>query len=161
MADLEDPDELARWGIVNDGVMGGRSSSTTDVTDSVLRVMGEIVTDGGGFSSVRLRLDEPPGEVTTLRLRIRTDGRAYELTAADAAPGRDRRVLFLSPIPAVGAGDWEEVSVDLGQLEASIFGRTVTVEPFDPTSAIEVGMILADGQDGRFEVELDWIDACP
>ncbi|MGI9614891.1 MAG: CIA30 family protein, partial [Acidimicrobiales bacterium] len=54
VADLEQPEELVRWQLVNDGVMGGRSIAQTDVADSVLTVTGEIVTDGGGFSSVRL-----------------------------------------------------------------------------------------------------------
>jgi hypothetical protein len=161
VADLDDPAELQRWRIVNDGVMGGRSSAQADVGDSVVSLDGEIVTDGGGFSSIRLSLDEPLGEVRQLVLRIRTDGRAYELTMADTVPGRDRRVSHQAPIPAEGGSGWEEVVVDLADLEASIFGRPVAVEPFDPTAAVEVGIILADGADGPFRFELDWIRACP
>jgi len=110
LADLEDADELARWRVVNDGVMGGRSSADADVVDSVLILAGDIVTDGGGFSSVRLVLDEPLGVVTGLLLRVRTDGRSYELTVADAAPGRDPRISHQGPIPAIGDGEWEEVA---------------------------------------------------
>ncbi|MEM9131133.1 MAG: CIA30 family protein [Actinomycetota bacterium] len=160
VADVEDPAELARWRIVNDGVMGGRSSAEATVADSVLTLFGQIVTDGGGFSSVRLDLDEPLGEVTSLVFRVRTDGRPYEVTLADAAPDRDRRVSFQAPIEAVGDGAWEEVTVELGGLQASVFGQSVAVAPFEPTAAVEVGVILADGTDGPFRFELDWIRAC-
>lgn len=160
IADLDDEAELLRWQIVNDGVMGGRSSAEAMVADSVVAFAGEIVTDGGGFSSIRLALDEPLGEVSRLSLRVRTDGRSYELTVADAAPGRDRRVSHQAVIPATGTGAWEEVVVEFEDLEASIFGRPVTVDPFEPTAAIEIGIILADGTDGPFRLELDWISAC-
>ena len=161
VADLEDGDELRRWQIVNDGVMGGRSSAEATVDDSVLTLAGESVTDGGGFSSVRLALDEPLDGATRLLLRLRTDGRAYELTLADAAPGRDRRVSHQGSIPAIGGLGWEEVAVDLDDLDASVFGRPVEVDPFEPSAAVEVGVILADGRDGPFRLELDWIRACP
>jgi len=161
IADLEREDELRRWRVVNDGVMGGRSSADTEIERSVLTVEGEIVTDGGGFSSIRLHLDEPIGDATSLRFRIRTDGRQYELTASDAADGRDPRISHQGPIPANGGDDWEEIEVDLATLESSIFGQSVSTDPFDPTTAVEVGIILADGADGPFRFELDWISVCP
>lgn len=161
VADLDDPDELARWRIVNDGVMGGRSSAEAVVADSVLTLTGEIVTDGGGFSSVRLDLAEPLGPITRLIVRLRTDGRPYELTMADVAAGRDRRVSHQSPIDGGTGDDWVEAVVEIDRLETSIFGRPVEVEPFEPEAAVEVGIILADGVDGPFRLELDWIRACP
>jgi hypothetical protein len=171
VADLEDPEELRRWQIVNDGVMGGRSTAEAEVVDSVLSMTGEIVTAGGGFSSIRLALDEPLGDATELIVRLRTDGRTYELTVSDAAPGRDRRVSHQGPIGAVGVQNeadpswddepWEDVAVDLTDLSATLFGRAVDVVPFQPDSAVEVGIILADGTDGPFRFQLDRIAACP
>ncbi|MGA0330705.1 MAG: CapA family protein, partial [Ilumatobacteraceae bacterium] len=32
--------------------------------------------------------------------------------------------------------------------------------PFDPQNATQIGIILSDGNDGPFRLELDWIDAC-
>lgn len=160
IADLESNDELQRWRVVNDGVMGGQSSGGIEVEASVLIIEGEIVTDGGGFSSIRLQLDEPLGDATSLRFRIRTDGRRYELTASDATQGQDRRISHQGPIPADGGDAWEEVEVDLATLKASIFGQAVDTDPFDPTTAVEIGIILADGIDGPFRFELDWISVC-
>ena len=161
VADLESDEELQRWRVVNDGVMGGQSSASIEIAQSILTIEGEIVTDGGGFSSVRLQLDEPLGDTATLRFRLRTDGRQYELTASDAAEGRDPRISHPGRIPAIGGDEWEEVEVDLAVLESSIFGQPVSTDSFDPATAVEIGVILADGTDGPFRFELDWISACP
>jgi hypothetical protein len=161
LADFADEEELRRWSVVNDGVMGGRSTATAEVADAILTIDGEIVTDGGGFSSVRLALTEPLTGSESLLLRLRTDGRPYELTLTDAAAGRNRRVSFQSAIQADGVGEWEEIEVSFATLSPSIFGQPVEVDPFAPEAAIEVGLILADGTDGPFRLQLDWIRACP
>ncbi len=161
---IEDFDDSAgqRWGIVNDGVMGGRSEGAAALIDGVLTFAGNIETDGGGFSSIRGLVEQDAlADAVRLVLRVRTDGRDYELLADDAVTGRDRRVTHYQPIPAVTAGEWADVEVPLFDMEARVFGRTVTDLPFDPALATVIGVILADGIDGPFLVEVDWIDACP
>ena len=160
---IEDFDDSAgqRWGIVNDGVMGGRSEGAAALIDGVLTFAGNIETDGGGFSSIRGLVEQDAlADAVRLVLRVRTDGRDYELLADDAVTGRDRRVTHYQPIPAVTAGEWADVEVPLFDMEARVFGRTVTDLPFDPALATVIGVILADGIDGPFLVEVDWIDAC-
>jgi len=147
------------WVIVNDGVMGGRSDAEGAVADGVLTWAGTIVTAGGGFSSIRGLVDGQLVDATELVVRIRTDGRPYELLATDALDGRGR-VTHYTPIDAVG-GDWAEVTVSLVDMEARVFGNPVTAEPFAPDAATQIGIILADGLDGPFAFEIDWIDACP
>ena len=155
MTDFDTP----TWVIVNDGVMGGRSEAEGAVADSVLTWAGTIVTAGGGFSSIRGLVDGQLVDATELVVRIRTDGRPYELLATDALDGRGR-VTHYTPIDAVG-GDWDEVTVSLVDMEARVFGNPVTAEPFAPDAATQIGVILADGLDGPFAFEIDWIDACP
>ena len=149
----------ASWFIVNDGVMGGRSSAAGVVDDAGLTWTGTIVTAGGGFSSIRGPVDGQLEGATSLTMRIRTDGRSYELLADDTTPGQGR-VTHYAPIDSTG-GDWEEVSVSLVGMEPRIFGSLTTAEPFAPDLASQIGVILADGVDGEFRFEIDWIDACP
>ena len=156
---IEDFDDSAgqRWGIVNDGVMGGRSDARGGIGDGALAWTGTIVTQGGGFSSIRGAVDGELAGAAELTMRIRTDGRAYELLADDAA---SNRVTHYNPIDATG-GEWEIVTVSLTGMEPRVFGNLVTAEPFDPDRATQIGVILADGIDGDFSFEIDWIDACP
>lgn len=148
--------EASAWFIVNDGVMGGRSDARGGIGESVLTWTGTIVTQGGGFSSIRGAVDGKLAGAAELTMRIRTDGRTYELLADDAA---SNRVTHYNPIDATG-GDWEIVTVPLSGMEPRIFGNLVTADSFDPDRATQIGVILADGLDGDFSFEIDWIDAC-
>ena len=155
LTDFEDP----TWIIVNDGVMGGRSQAQGVIENGVLTWTGTIVTTGGGFSSIRGPVNGEFAGATSLTLRIRNDGRRYELLVDDAFGAR-ARVTHYNPIETTG-GAWQEISVPLTEMEARVFGNPVMADPFAPELATQVGVILADGMDGEFQFEIDWIDACP
>lgn len=146
------------WVVVNDGVMGGRSQGLITTADNRLQFAGNIVTDGGGFSSVRRALDSGLEGSDRIQLRVRTDGREYEVLLTDIE-SQAYRVTYYAPIE-VEANDWQVVDVSFDDLEARIFGREVDAPPFQPENVTTVGIILADGTDGEFSLELDWISAC-
>ena len=153
--------ETDRWFVILDGVMGGRSDGELAFADSALAFTGVINTNGGGFSSFRLDLDEGAmAGVTQVMMRTRSDGRAYELTFQDSVARTGRLISHQVAIPATGPDDWATVTAQLSDLEASAFGNPIDTEAFDPDRATQLGVILADGIDGSFELELDWIDLC-
>ena len=152
------------WAVVNDGVMGGRSNGVIEIGDSTLRFTGSVVTAGGGFTSVRLRLDgDELLDTSRIEMRVRPDGRTYGLTMEDAAEARGRSVSHRADLGTGPIGDdgWAIAAVDYDQLVPSLFGQPVDAPAFDPASAREFGIIIADGTDGDFALEIDWIDACP
>lgn len=152
------------WGIVNDGVMGGRSNGTVKFVDSAMLFTGDVVTAGGGFTSVRLPLagDELTGS-ESLVLRVRADERTYGMTLADSAQAGRRAISHGADITTDGPTDtngWQIVDLSYAELQPSIFGQSLDAPPFDPDLAIEIGIIISDGVDGPFTLEVDWIDAC-
>ena len=157
-------DDTGAWFVVNDGVMGGRSDGGGFIDESVLRFEGNVVTAGGGFTSARLRLEgDELADSTRIEMRVRPDGRTYGLTLEDAAEWRGRLVSHRADLdigPVDGDG-WAIASVEYDQLVPSVFGIRVDAPPFDPTAAREFGIIIADGIDGDFALDIDWIDACP
>ena len=162
-------DAAERWRVVNDGVMGGLSFGSLSIDGGVLRFEGEINTDGGGFSLIEtstLRnggsLRDALTEAEFLRVRVRAeDGRAYELIAEDDVARSSRQIMHFAPIPISTTPGWEELDVSITDLSPRIFGRTVTAEPaFEAGQARSIGIILADGVDGAFVLEIDRIDAC-
>lgn len=153
------------WLIVNDGVMGGLSNGAVDITDSVMRFTGDVVTQGGGFTSVRLRLDGDELEGSNrVDLRVRADDRTYGLTFEDEARIGPRFVSYQADLILDDVGldvdGWQVVSLSYDQLRPSVFGQAVDAEPFTPEQAVEVGIIIADGVDGPFALDVDWVDAC-
>ena len=157
-------DDTGQWFVVNDGVMGGRSDGGGFIADSLLRFEGSVVTAGGGFTSARLGLEgDELVDSTRIEMRVRPDGRTYGLTLEDAAEFRGRLVSHRADfdIGPVDGDGWAIASVEYDQLVPSVFGLLVDAPPFDPATAREFGIIIADGIDGDFVLDIDWIDACP
>jgi hypothetical protein len=130
----------------------------------VLRFEGSVVTDGGGFTSARLRLDgDELVDSSRIEMRVRPDGRTYGVTLEDASEFRGRLVSHRADfeIGPVDDEGWALATVDYDELVTSVFGFLVDAPPFDPAAAREFGIIIADGIDGDFALDIDWIDACP
>ena len=157
-------DDSDGWFVVNDGVMGGRSDGGGFIEESVLRFEGTVVTDGGGFTSARRQLDgdELAGS-SRIEMRVRPDGRTYGVTLDDASQYQGRFVSHRADfeIGPVDEAGWATATVEYDQLVPSVFGFLVDAPAFDPAAAREFGIIIADGIDGDFALDIDWIDACP
>jgi len=158
LIDFETRAETNLWRAVNDGVMGGRSSGGPVFETDKLIFSGVINTNGGGFSSIRRPVQ--PGEMQSAKavtMRVKSDGRAYRLRFRTNVTYRGRRIAFQKPLPVAKAGEWQIVTVTLDNMRASLFGRTITGASFVPADIIETGFILADGQDGPFRFEVNWM----
>jgi hypothetical protein len=158
---FETSDEVRQWYAVNDGVMGGLSSGGPRFDDGIMIFEGVINTNGGGFSSLRSRVTGGSfADASGVKLRVKSDGRAYKLTLRTNVTWRGRRVSFQGPIPQTKPGEWGEVIVPFSSLGGTIFGRSVRGAKFDRAAVNELGIILADGQDGPFKLHVDWIQDC-
>lgn len=150
-----DQAEEAEWFVVNDGVMGGRSAGFVNVEEGTLRFTGTLVTRGGGFTSVRARhVVDLTGEAG-LELRVRGDGRQFEVEVDDGLRSNwgslSRRAPFVAP------AEWALVRVPFSALRNTVFGRTVNAPPIDLARIQGVGLYIADGRDGPFRLEVDFI----
>lgn len=158
---FEEAAQAQTWRAVNDGVMGGRSSGGPSFENGHMIFEGVINTNGGGFSSLRSPVEDGAlAQAAGLKLRVKSDGRAYKVTLRTNVAYRGRLVSFQAPIAGAEGGEWSDVIVPFSDLKASIFGRRVSGAKFDPAAIREMGIILADGQDGPFRLEVDWIKDC-
>lgn len=152
-----DRDTDLNWSVVNDGVMGGRSAGYIAIEAGTLRFTGTLVTQGGGFTSVRARRDSDLSDATGLELLVRGSGRQFEIEVDDGLVyfGRSvsRRTTFAS------SADWTLIRVPFSSLQSSIFGQRVNVAPINLSRIVGVGIYIADGQDGDFSLEVDHIRA--
>lgn len=147
----------ATWFVVNDGVMGGRSAGFVSVEGGTLQFTGTLVTRGGGFTSIRApRVVDLTG-YEGLELRVRGNGRAFEVEVGDglrAARGNvSRRASFMA------SEDWTVVRVPFSALRSTVFGQAVRAPAIDLSRIQSLGLYIADGRDGPFRLEVDFIRA--
>jgi len=80
LLDFSSPEVVRTFRVINDGVMGGMSTSRLSPASGTLVFEGEVsLENNGGFASFRgpVRF---PAESTALLLTVRGDGRRYKLT---------------------------------------------------------------------------------
>lgn len=143
-----------QWRVVNDNVMGGRSSGGFRIESGRLRFTGVIDTNGGGFASVR-SLPRPFAFSTYtegFQLRIQGDGRTYTFRAETSDA-----VSYWADFPAIET--WQVVDVPFGSFRPRYRGRWLPGPALDRSKIVSLGVIVADGQNGPFELTVDWI-AC-
>jgi NADH dehydrogenase [ubiquinone] 1 alpha subcomplex assembly factor 1 len=145
------------WQVVNDGVMGGRSSGFVQVADGALRFSGTLVTQGGGFTSVRAPVVLDLRGQLGLELRVRGNGRPFEVELNDGTRGYGRNVSRRGGFATTD--EWTVVRVPFATLRSSIFGNAVNAPPIDLGQIRSVGLYILDGRDGAFWLEVDYIRA--
>ena len=152
-----DPTEPA-WAVVTDGIMGGLSSGTAVVVDGQLQFSGMLsLANNGGFSSARARKDDfDLGQSRQIVLRVRGDGRDYQLRLATDAAIDGKPVSYAAPF-ATTAGQWQIIQIRLDTLSPLVRGRPVSGPAFDPANVREIGLLIADRREGPYHLAVDWI----
>jgi monofunctional biosynthetic peptidoglycan transglycosylase len=159
LIDFQTP-EQADWTIVNDGVMGGRSSSSLELTgEGTAAFSGTLsLENNGGFASTRALFENLDlSEYSGLRLRVKGDGRRYQVRIR--TDGYYDGVAYRSDF-STEPGEWTEVSLPFSSFQPTFRGRTLgNAPPLDPSSIRQIGFLLGDKIEGPFRLEIAWISA--
>lgn len=142
---------------MNDGVMGGRSAGFVAIESGTLQFTGTLVTQGGGFTSIRTRRDMDLSGMAGLEMRVRGSGRQFEIEVDDGQRAYGRNVSRRAPFPTTT--EWAVIRVPFGALRSTIFGQRVDAPPINLARTRGVGIFLADGKDGAFRLDVDYIRA--
>jgi hypothetical protein len=158
LLDFDDASEAASWRPVDDGVMGGVSSSGFDLAaDGIARFSGHVsLANNGGFASVRT----PPRDwdiagAAAFVLRVRGDGQTYKFTlrTGDGFDGVQYQARFAPP-----AGEWTDVRLPVAAFAPTFRGRVLPdAPPLDPSRVRALGLMISDRQAGPFELLVDRI----
>jgi hypothetical protein len=158
--DFNSPEELGCWEIVNDGIMGGVSESRITVSaESLMTFQGTVSREhNGGFASVRTypQTFELSG-YAGLRLLVRGDGKRYRvrLGTDDERGGVSCEYAFETK-----ARVWLTIDAPFGRFVPTFRDRTAADAPKLIADSIRrIGLMIADGQEGLFRLDIDWIDA--
>jgi hypothetical protein len=144
------------WQTVNDGVMGGISSSRMVEADGVLNFEGELsLENNGGFASVRRLVDADLSQVTGVRLEVRGDKRTYQFRLRQN--GRFDGVAWRAEFTTIA--EWQTMELSFDEFVPVFRGRRVPeAGQVVPASIRQIGFMLADKTPGPFKLEIRSIE---
>ena len=140
----------ADWWVVNDTVMGGRSSSSWQLSEGGVGVFQGSVSleNNGGFASVRGTTPEDAfGNHSHLKVEVKGDGRTYRLCV------RSRQVQSSVSYQQgfKTNGEWQTIIFPVSDLLPRWRGRQLDgLPPLLGKDITGVGFIIADKRSGPF-----------
>jgi len=153
--DFTDAEEILRWKVINDDVMGGISQSRIELSPVATAIFsGQLALENnGGFASMRRRADNYNLDgCTGVMLKVKGDGRTYQfrLKTDDQYVGVAYRSLF-----ATYARQWQTIILPFDSFSASFRGKPVPgASVLHPEQIRQIGFLLADKQPGSFCLEI-------
>ncbi len=157
----ENDSQDLEWRVVDDRVMGGRSQGKMVISDDgILKFSGNLsLENNGGFSSIRsgdVKLDFSAAEGVVLR--VKGDGRTYEVHFSTPARWKGRGITFAGLLPTE-EGQWTDVKIPFSEFEGDFRGQRLKDEAskFDPAAVRGITLELVDKKAGAFELQVDWI----
>lgn len=147
----------AQWITLDDDVMGGHSRSRVATREGGLHFIGTTsLEDNGGFASIRARGAFDFSAAGAMCLRVRGDGRVYQLRIATDARHRGSNVSWRGDVET-RAGEWSEVTVDFSDMQPTYRGTVLDGPALDLSKVEEIGLLIGDGRAGDFALEIAWI----
>jgi hypothetical protein len=147
--------EAVRWGrIVNDGVMGGVSQSSLRSDPDGMFFEGVVsLANNGGFASMRFPASFPL-QTHSLELVVRGESMRYKFILRTE---RAAQVVYESDFLA--APSWQSLRFKAEEFKSSFRGRLVQAPPLSFSDVSEVGILIADKQEGDFRLQIRTLTA--
>jgi len=144
------------WTIVDDVVMGGRSSGNFTLTSEGFGQFSGSVSleNNGGFSSVRHNFNRiDVQDFSSVKIKLKGDGKNYQFRIKENASD------YFSYITTFQTnGEWQEIKIALIDLYPSFRGRKLDKPNFAGTSIEELAFLIANAKNESFELVIDSIE---
>jgi NADH dehydrogenase [ubiquinone] 1 alpha subcomplex assembly factor 1 len=156
---FDTPASTLNWQPINDGVMGGASSSQMRFDVAGHAVFEGVVSleNNGGFASVRASLDLGCTNTVAFLLTVWGDGHTYKfnLRTDTGFDGVNYQAAFTPT-----AGVWTQVALPLAAFVPNFRGRRVPgAPPLQPAEVKQVGLMISDRQAGAFRLLVKTLEA--
>ncbi|TBN04902.1 CIA30 family protein [Hyunsoonleella flava] len=153
--DFNKNSNIENWVIVDDVVMGGKSSGDFKLdADGNGMFYGTIsLENNGGFSSVRYRgKTESTKGYSKIVLRLKGDGKRYQFRVKETIEQRHSYVNYFTT-----SGDWETIKIPLKDLFPKFRGRTLDIPNFSGDTIAELGFLFGNKKAEEFKLLIDTI----
>lgn len=144
------------WKVVDDVVMGGRSSGSFSLSEKGYgKFSGEVsLENNGGFSSVRYDMETlKVSPESKIRIRLKGDGKAYLFRV------KHERTAYYSYITSFDTtGDWQTLEFKLADLYPTFRGRNLDLPNFDQDTIEELRFLIGNKKPQAFQLLVEYIE---
>lgn len=147
--------DLQNWFVVNDGVMGGLSTSSFHLNAHGNGLFkGEVTLENnGGFASLHYRFK--PKEIAkakTLVFYVKGDGKKYQARIYANSSDSYSYVAYFQT-----SGQWQSIEIPLNTMYPSFRGRKLDKPNFSASSIEEVVLLIGNKKAESFQFEINKI----
>ena len=153
--DFKKDKTISGWNIVDDNVMGGRSSGKMFLSEDGHGIFKGIVSleNNGGFSSVRYRFKAiKTDNFQKLSIRMKGDGKTYQLRIKSNYYDYHSYAINFKT-----SKNWFIYEFPLKDLYPLFRGRTLDIPNFDSQKIVELGFLIGNKKAEQFELHIDEI----
>ena len=154
--DFNQKSNLKDWVIVDDVVMGGKSTGSFELSPEGYGIFkGSILLDNnGGFSSIRYKFDRKSiKEFTKIVFKIKGDTKKYQFRI------KSNSADYYSYITTFSTnGDWQEIQVPLKSMIPSFRGRKLDKSNFSDDGIEEIAFLIGNKNEEKFQLLIDRIE---
>jgi len=146
------------WGVVNDDVMGGVSTSRISVSENnTLLFNGNVsLENNGGFASLRSPINNYDfSDYEGFLLKVKGDGKTYSLSFRQTKyfTGYNYNFKFSTKDSV-----WQVIKLPFRDFKLKYYGKEVN----DPPNAVikeikQISLLISDKQQGTFKIEIEWV----
>lgn len=143
------------WRVVDDRVMGGKSSGDFYINESGNGVFEGFVSlaNNGGFSSVRYRETFQIQSQKSIRIHLKGDGSKYQFRVKASSSDRHS---YISEFQT--SGEWETIEIELSDMYPAFRGRKLSIPNFDKNQIKELAFLIGNKKEQKFHLELKSIE---
>ena len=147
--------DISVWKVVDDVVMGGKSSGKFSINNEGNAVFyGNVsLENNGGFSSVRHQfLKKKINSSTKIKIRLKGDGNAYQLRI------KKNQSDYYSYVATFQTNNnWEIIEVNLSEMQPKFRGKSLSLPNFSENSFEEIAFLIGNKKAQDFCLEIDKI----
>ena len=154
--DFNKDSDLRNWFVVDDVVMGGRSSGSFELSPDGHGVFKGNVSleNNGGFSSIRYRFRRTSVKAfTSVVLKVKGDKKKYQFRIKSKSSD-----YYSYTTTFTTNGDWQDIQIPLESMVPSFRGRRLNRPNFSHDSIEEIAFLIGNKNEESFQLLLDKIE---
>lgn len=148
--------DSSNWKIVNDAVMGGKSTSKFYLNpDGFGTFEGSVsIENNGGFSSVKY-VFEPIDlkDAKQFCIRLKGDGKQYQFRVKTYQTDSH---LYVFPFQTTT--DWQTIEIPISELYPAFRGQKLNLPNYDGSNLEEIAFLIGNKKEESFQLQIDSIE---